>query len=83
MDSNRPRYIPVKGTKFVRDTTNGALLNTDIEEINSYKIRKKIRDAEKREKEMMKTKIGRLESDISDIKSMLTQLLNLGNKNAN
>lgn len=83
MDPNKPRYIPVKGTKFVRDTTNGALLNTDIDELNNYKIRRQIRETEKREKDMMKQKIGNLESDISEIKSMLTQLLNLGSKNAN
>jgi len=82
MDPNKPRYIPVKGTKFVRDTTNGALLNTDIDELNNYKIRKQLRDTEKKEKNMMKQKIDKLETDISDIKDMLSHLLNLGSKNA-
>lgn len=83
MDSDKPRFIPVQGTKFVRDTTNGAILNTDLDELNNFKIRKKIKDQEKKEKETMKIKIDNLESDISDIKKMLLQLIDLGTKDGN
>jgi wobble nucleotide-excising tRNase len=82
-DPDKPRYIPVKGTKFVRDTMSGALLNTDIDELNGYKIRKKLRQKENEEKNNMKKKIDNLESDISDIKSMLLQLIDLGSKDGN
>jgi hypothetical protein len=46
-----PKYIPVEGTKFVRDMTNGAILNTDKREYQEYKIKKQIQEKEKREKE--------------------------------
>lgn len=82
-ESEKPRFIPVQGTKFVRDTTNGAILNTDVDELNNYKIKKKLKEQEKREKEIMKKKIDDLESDISDIKHMLIQLINLGTKDGN
>lgn len=74
MSSDMPRFVPVKGTKFVRDMENGAILNTDINELNSYKIKKQIRDNELKEKEEMKKKIEMLESNIQDIKSMLQEL---------
>jgi phosphoribosylcarboxyaminoimidazole (NCAIR) mutase len=82
-DPNMPRYIPVKGTKYVKDTHTGALLNTDISEVQNYKLRKQIREKENEEKRAMKDKIENLENDISDIKDMLIQLLNSGKKDAN
>lgn len=82
-ESEKPRFIPVQGTKFVRDTVSGAILNTDIDELNNYKIKKKMKEQDKKEKEAMKKKIDNLESDISDIKHMLLQLINLGNKDGN
>jgi hypothetical protein len=74
MSSDMPRFVPVKGTKFVRDMENGAILNTDINELNSYKLKKQIRDKELKEKEEMKQKIQSLENNISEIKNMLTEL---------
>lgn len=74
MSSDLPRFVAVKGTKFVRDMENGAILNTDINELNAYKIKKQIRDNELREKEETKKKIEMLESNIQDIKTMLQEL---------
>lgn len=82
-NSDKPRFVPVKGTKFVRDTVSGAILNTDLDELNNFKIRKKIKNQESKEKQIMKNKIDNLESDISDIKSMLLQLLDSGKKDGN
>jgi len=75
MKKNYPRYIPIEGTKFVRDMENGAILNTDVNELNNYYHQKKIRDEENREKELMKNKLLSLERDMSDIKRMLSSLL--------
>jgi hypothetical protein len=78
MSSDLPRFVPVKGTKFVRDMENGAILNTDINELNSYKFKKQIRDNELKEKEEMRQKIQTLENNIEDIKNMLTELSKRG-----
>lgn len=78
-----PRYIPVKGTKLVRDTTTGAILNTDINEYNDYKMKKTLRDQEKIEKEKMNNRVSKIETDISEIKQLLLSLLNTGNINGN
>jgi len=78
-----PKYIPVKGTKLVRDTTTGAILNTDINEYNDYKMKKALRDQEKMEKEKINNRINKIETDISEIKQLLLSLLNTGNINGN
>lgn len=74
MNPDIPRFVPVEGTKFVRDMENGAILNTDINEINNYKIKKQIREKELKEKEEMKKRIDALESNIQDIKNILIEM---------
>jgi hypothetical protein len=73
-----PRFIPVEGTKYVRDTENGAILNTDINELNAYKIKKQIRDREMKEKEETKRRIDSLESNIQEIKNILIEMSKKG-----
>lgn len=73
-----PKYVPVKGTKLVRDTTTGAILNTDINEYNEYKLKKKIRDQENLEKIKLNNRVEKLESDISEIKNLLLELIKTG-----
>lgn len=77
-----PRYIPVKGTKLVRDMTTGAILNTDINEYNEYKLKKKIRDQETIEKNKLYNRVDKIESDISEIKQLLLTMLKTGKINA-
>jgi hypothetical protein len=56
--------------KFVRHKENpGAIVNTDINALNAYKMRKKI--AEEQSNRMTK-----LENDVNDIKNLLLQLVN-------
>lgn len=78
MNKNTPRFVPVEGTKFVRDMENGAILNTDINELNTYKIKKQIRDKELKEKEEMKKRIDGLESNIQEIKNILIEMSKKG-----
>jgi hypothetical protein len=54
-----------------RDTTNGALLNKDNMSLQAYK---KIKQ-KNHEQEEMKQKVNKIESDISDIKSVLNILV--------
>ncbi len=80
---NTPKYIPVEGTKFVRDMTNGAILNTDKREYEEYKIKKQIQEKERREKEEVKNRMSNIEKDMQEIKEILLKLSNLGNKDGN
>lgn len=69
-----PKYIPVKGTKYVRDTLTGAILNTDKAEYNNYMAQRQIKLNEEREKEETKLKINQIENDIQEIKAMIIEL---------
>lgn len=64
-------YIPVEGRDgFYRDTKTGAIINKNYLEYQSY-----IKQREKLNSE--KNRIDRLENDVSDIKSMLNNIVDL------
>ena len=64
-------YIPVEGQDgFYRDTRTGAIVNRNRLEYQSY-----IKQREKLNSE--KNRIDRLENDVSDIKSMLNNIVDL------
>lgn len=69
-----PKYIPIIGTKYVRDTTTGAILNTDKAEYNNYIVQRQIKLNEQKEKEETKLKINQIENDIQEIKAMIIEL---------
>ena len=64
-------YIPVEGRDgFYRDTKTGAIVNRNHLEYQSYiKQRQKLTSDKER--------IGKLEDDVSDIKSMLNNIVDL------
>jgi hypothetical protein len=80
---NLPKYIPVAGTKFVRDTETGAILNTDKADLIDYQVQKEMRIADRMEKENTKQKISQIENDIKEIKDLLFQLAKMRESNAN
>lgn len=70
-----PKYIPIEGTKFVRDMTTGAVINTDISEYQNYKIQKQLKQKEEMEKTELKNKVETMELDLREIKELLYSLL--------
>lgn len=63
------RYIKVEGEiGFVRDKQTGAVLNTNVSEIKTAKIRKAKQLKEKAEMKQLK-------DDVQHIKAMLNQLM--------
>lgn len=68
--------INIKGRKdVVRDKSSGAVLSTDIRSLSEYK--QKTEDKEKIKRLEEKTNI--IENEISEMKQMLTILINRGN----
>lgn len=59
---------------YARDENSGAILNINKEEIRVAKERKKLRQQKQKEEMNLKEKVNKLENDISDIKSLLSQL---------
>lgn len=60
---------------LIRDVTNRALLNTDVEGLENYKTQRLLAKKRLQEQEEMKNKVEKLEQDISEIKNLLQQLV--------
>lgn len=59
-------------SQFVKDTESKAIINTDVNALNVYKMqRKKAMRSVELEKE-----VSQLKEDISEIKNLLSQLIN-------
>ena len=77
-------YVPIKDKKeFVRDTSNKAILNTNMEELKTYYAERDLAIKRNEEKLMMEQKVNKLEEDITDIKQMLRELGQIRNPNDN
>ena len=68
--------LPIKGQKdLVRDTETGAVLHTNLESSLGLKLAK---DKRRKEKEQLKkntTDINSIKSDLTEIKTMITTLI--------
>ena len=68
---------------LVRDTTNRAILNTDRAGLENYLAQRQLAKQKLAEQEEMKNKVGKLEQDITDIKNMLRELVQMRTPNGN
>jgi len=68
---------------LVRDTTNRAILNTDRAGLENYLAQRQLAKQKLAEQEEMKNKVGKLEQDITDIKDMLRELVQMRTSNGN
>ena len=57
--------------KFIRDTTSNAIINTDIEGLRRYKARK----AESKRILDLKNEVDSIKDEMSEIKHLLTKLV--------
>ena len=60
--------IPVQNEKMVRDTRTGALLSTDRDSVKAYERRR-------REAQAQKDRINRLEHELSELKGLISKLI--------
>lgn len=80
---NKPRYYKVQDKEgLVRDVVSGAIVNIDDTAWSNYRASKQIRDKQRFEKEHQKsqintlqTEVGNLKHELSDIKSLLSKVL--------
>ena len=68
---------------LIRDTTNRAILNTDRAGLESYLAQRQVAKQRLAEQEEMKNKVNKLEEDITDIKDMLRELVQMKAPNGN
>lgn len=67
------RIVKTDVDGLVKDTYSGAVLSVDYDGLRAYKIRRAKIKADA-------LRLDRVERDVSDIKSMLTQLINMASK---
>jgi hypothetical protein len=70
--------LKVKGTKLVRDTRSGAIINQDKGGLDEYLAKRRGMELQKQEINKVKTDITELKQDMSDIKDLLRKLLEKG-----
>lgn len=66
----------VKGTEFLRDSDNMALINNNALELEAYKSRRNQMKMQKKEMDEMKTEISSVKQEISELKNLLIEALN-------
>lgn len=70
--------VPITDDKhLLRDTTNRAILNTDRVGLERYKAQRILAKQRLDEQEEMKNKVNKLEADITDIKNMLRDIVQM------
>ena len=60
---------------FARDPESGAILNINRSEIQNAREQKRLRQMKRLEEQKLKAKVDKLENDISDIKSLLSTIV--------
>jgi cell shape-determining protein MreC len=68
---------------LVRDVSNRAILNTDRVGLENYLTQRQLAKQRLAEQEEMKNKVNKLEEDITDIKGMLRDIIQMKAPNGN
>jgi predicted transcriptional regulator len=71
-------YLKVEGTKLVRDTRSGAIINQDKNGLDEYLNKRRALESQKNEINNIKSEVKELREDITEIKSLLLKLLEKG-----
>jgi hypothetical protein len=71
-------YLKVEGTKLVRDTRSGAIINQDKNGLDEYLNKRRVLESQKNEINNVKSEVKELREDITEIKSLLLKLLEKG-----
>jgi len=71
-------YLRVEGTKLIRDTRSGAIINQDKNGLDEYLNKRRALESQKNEINNIKSEVKELREDITEIKSLLLKLLEKG-----
>jgi hypothetical protein len=71
--------VRIPDTKLIRDIHSKAILNTDKAGLNEYLMKKEIAKKQQFEQSETKDRLQKLESDMSEIKALLTEIAKMRN----
>lgn len=75
--------VKIKDTTYVRDMQTNAVLNVNAKEINEFNEKRQKILSDRKEKEETKLRLAKLESDMSEIKKLLIEIVQLRSNNGN
>lgn len=74
--------VQIKDTKYVRDLSSKAVLNTDRQGLEEYLVKREIAKRTQAEQNETKERVTKIEQDMAEIKMLLQQLLGQRDTNA-
>lgn len=74
--------VQIKDTKYVRDLSSKAVLNTDRQGLEDYLVKREIAKRAQAEQNETKERVTKIEQDMAEIKMLLQQLLGQRDTNA-
>ncbi len=75
--------VQIKDSKYVRDLSSKAVLNTDKQALEEYLTKKEIAKRTRNEQVETKERVSKVEQDMAEIKMLLHKLLGQKDTNAN
>jgi len=77
-------YVQIESnSSLIRDIDNRALLNTNREELITYYTERDLKLKEFEDKKLIQEKVDNLEKDITEIKDMLKQIVQMRTQDGN
>jgi hypothetical protein len=76
-------HVPIKDSKYIRDISSKAVLNTDRQGLDEYFTKREIARKVQAEQNETKERVTKIEQDMAEIKMLLQQLLGQRDTNAN
>jgi hypothetical protein len=76
MNNMKPRFYKVENEPgLVRDAESNGIIHVDDATYKAYKLARDLEKQKKLKEEMLNNRINNLENDISEIKSLLKELI--------
>lgn len=76
-------HVKVENSPFVRDIHSKALLNTDTRGRDEYLMKRELAKRQQAEQSETKQKIEKLEEDVTEIKTLLRELVQMRKSDGN
>ncbi len=75
--------VQIKDSKFVRDLSSKAVLNSDRQGLDDYLVKRELAKRAQAEQSDTKERVTKIEQDMAEIKTLLQQLLGQRDTNGN
>ena len=69
--------VQIEDSSYVRDIHSKAILNTDLNGLNEYYMKREMFKKEQAEKIQMNNRLDNIENDMSEIKNLLRDIVSL------